>query len=316
MKSSLTYSILTGLVVACIIGIFLFPFDKFLRLTEVSENLAATTLKGSENEATSHDVNRLRWGIIEHIGKKHSLTAYYKKIASFVSKKMDLNIEIVEEKNYHSLEKDFLSNAIQIGNFSSFAFVKLQSEHEEKIVPLLAEVYHGMKYYIGYIFTHNNSPYYDLKSLKGKTFAFVSEKSASGYLFPLTYFRARGIDHDKFFKKIIFAGSHKKVVQMVTQGKADAGTTFDASFLYLEQKSKNYRILGKTKKIPSGVICMSSEVPMNIRNSFRQFLLSLTTLNQPWMVEFRKQSDITGWVDVDINDYKVVKEALDIKGKL
>lgn len=65
-----------------------------------------------------------------------------------------------------------------------------------------------------------------LADLRGKRFAFVDPASASGYLFPAALLKKNGIDPDRFFSQVVFAGGHDKVVLAIYTGSVDAGATF------------------------------------------------------------------------------------------
>ncbi len=63
-----------------------------------------------------------------------------------------------------------------------------------------------------------------LDDLKGKTFMAVNQRSFGGWLTALRELKTHGIDPDKAFRTLQFAGTHDAVVNAVLAGKVDAGT--------------------------------------------------------------------------------------------
>ncbi|RMD84781.1 MAG: hypothetical protein D6815_03435 [Candidatus Dadabacteria bacterium] len=76
----------------------------------------------------------------------------------------------------------------------------------------------------GVIVVHRAGWNGDLGGLRGRRFGFVDRGSAAGYLFPLVYFRERGVDDPaRFFGRVFYAGSHDLLFQEVARGGLDGG---------------------------------------------------------------------------------------------
>lgn len=103
----------------------------------------------------------------------------------------------------------------------------------------------------------------NLNELRGKKFAFVTPASASGYLFPAALLKKNGIDPDRFFSQVLYAGGHDRVVLAIYTGSVDAGATFgdevfsDARTTVLRQypdvKDK-IKVLAYTDPIPNDTV--------------------------------------------------------------
>lgn len=77
----------------------------------------------------------------------------------------------------------------------------------------------------GVVFTRaDRADINNFSDLDGKRFFAVAPESLGGWLMALREFHAQGINPQRDFKKIEFAGTHDAVVQAVLSGKADAGT--------------------------------------------------------------------------------------------
>lgn len=115
-----------------------------------------------------------------------------------------------------------------------------------------------------------------LADLRGKRFAFVDPASASGYLFPAALLKKNGIDPDRFFSQVIFAGGHDRVVLAIYTGSVDAGATFgdpdNPVFEARERVVRQYpdvrdkvKVLMYTDPIPNDTVSFRRELPEEVR---------------------------------------------------
>ncbi|GAC1699810.1 MAG: phosphate/phosphite/phosphonate ABC transporter substrate-binding protein [Candidatus Limnocylindrales bacterium] len=133
--------------------------------------------------------------------------------------------------------------------------------------------------YKSQILVKSDSPYTDIKSLKGKKFAFVDTLSASGYLFPSLLIKQKGGEDPKTFfgaNNIIFAGGHDKAALAVYSGQVDAAAT------YIDVRTNPGMpadILTKTKvidtagPIPNDGIALRKGFPADLAKQVTQALL-------------------------------------------
>lgn len=123
-----------------------------------------------------------------------------------------------------------------------------------------------------------------LADLRGRRFAFVDPASASGYLFPAALLKKNGIDPDRFFSQVIFAGGHDRVVLAIYTGSVDAGATFgDEVFSdartrveaqYRDVKDK-VRVLMYTDPIPNDTVSFRRDLSEEIKEKTTRALLRI-----------------------------------------
>ena len=299
--------LLVSLAIVAYIGLLVFfPWDQIARprthhdLSGARGGPAADILQGA-----------VRWGLMEHRGKENASVALYQTIADSIGTSLGLQIKVTRARSYRALEERFLSGELDIASFSSFAYISLRDRQQRAIRPVAAETYQGSKYYVGYFFTRANSSIRGLADLRGRSFAFVSPNSASGYLFPLAHLRAQNIDAGSFFSRTVFSGSHPETLRLVRGGRVDAGVSFDASFQ--NAAPGEFRVLAKTAKVPGGVLCAGPRLPGNVIEALRVTLFRLSRENSGAMQDFRRKTGISGWAPVVNNDYEVVRRALDLQ---
>ena len=68
-----------------------------------------------------------------------------------------------------------------------------------------------------------DAPYQKIEDLKGKNLCLVDPNSTSGNNVPRFAMNKMGIDPDKFFAKVVYAGSHENAVIAVAQGTVRRG---------------------------------------------------------------------------------------------
>ena len=131
-------------------------------------------------------------------------------------------------------------------------------------------------YYFGHIIVLKDSGITTISDLENKSFAFVNKQTTSGYRFPMVFFYNQGINPNKYFSKIVFAGTHEKAVDMLAKKLVDATTTHDINLWTAEEKyGKIFNTLSKIGPIVNMALVAGHNVPSDIRFKFEEALLNL-----------------------------------------
>ena len=121
-------------------------------------------------------------------------------------------------------------------------------------------------FYYSYYVVAKDSPYQSLEDLRGKTVAYPSLTSTSGYVYPVARLAERGLipaaangapaDPSAFFGKVVFAGDYAKAWNAVGQGQADVTVTAgDINATLFRTIMEGSRILETQGPVPShGVV--------------------------------------------------------------
>ena len=147
-------------------------------------------------------------------------------LAQLLQEKVGIAVNIHISKDYQGLIEAMKQKKIDFAFFSAMTFVFAEKQAGAKV--LLKKVWDNPFYY-SVIVAKKSSGIKKVEDLKGKTIAFVDEKSGSGYLYPKVMLKRKKLDPDKFFKKTFFAGNHQSAILAVVEGKADAATVFSDS---------------------------------------------------------------------------------------
>ncbi len=138
----------------------------------------------------------------------------------------------------------------------------------------------------------------DLGVVAGKVFAFVSEGSASGHLFPLGQLIAAGLTAGTY--QPMFGGSHTGSVVAVYNGEADFGASFDdARTTALEQAGNDVGskviVFNISSPIPNDVIAVDAELPESLKDAIYDALAAFIATDEG-LALMREIYDWTGLV--------------------
>src|SRR5882724_11822551 len=187
-----------------------------LLLTSVVAGLAA-------RPAAARD---LKFGFTPVLGEAE-MRAEFDPLAAYLSDAIGQKVVLYVAKDYGDLRTQIEAGAVDIGSFSPFAYVDAMRGGKVRIIA--QSIIDGTATYRGIIVARKDSGLKTVNDLKGKRFAFVDPKSASGYVYPRAMLIEKGINPESFFKETIFAGSHDKVIAAVLEGRVDAGAIYDGA---------------------------------------------------------------------------------------
>lgn len=153
--------------------------------------------------------------------------------------------------------------------------------------------YHAM------IITRPESPIYDLKDLKGRSFAFGSRMSTQGHLIPRKMLEDAGITLNDL-SYYLYRGSHVNAVRAVLRGECDAGGIQDTLAKRLAAEGK-IRIIKVSKPYPSSLIAYNSDVDSATVEAVRAALLAFdpTGKHKDMLYEWDKTEMPLGFTVID-----------------
>ncbi|MDR7420148.1 MAG: phosphate/phosphite/phosphonate ABC transporter substrate-binding protein [Armatimonadota bacterium] len=171
----------------------------------------------------------------------------------------------------------------------------------------LVSIRAGLPYYRSQILYRAEHAMRSLQDLRGKRFAFVDAVSASGYLFPAALLKKRGIDPDRAFSHVVFAGGHDKVVLAIYSGSVDAGATFGDGVVsdartrvetqYPDVKEK-VRVLAYTDPIPNDTVSFRNAVAEDVKERVAKALAHIAE-TAPGRETMNRLYQIEGFADFD-----------------
>lgn len=185
------------------------------------------------------------------------------ELADILSKKLGVAIQVHVSKDYSSLIEAMKNKEVDFAFFTAMSFVFAEKKANAKV--LLKKVWNG-PYYYSVVLIKKNKKINSLKNLKGKRFAFVDEKSTSGYLYPMVQFKKIGLQKEDF-SEVIFSGNHQASVSLLQNDKVDAIAVFSddpkgktsAWKQFSPKSSAQQRVLWTSEPIPNDPFCVRKD---------------------------------------------------------
>ncbi|HHH31705.1 MAG TPA: phosphate/phosphite/phosphonate ABC transporter substrate-binding protein, partial [Polyangiaceae bacterium] len=171
----------------------------------------------------------------------------------YLAERLGRRVEGHTAKSYDDLAVLVRDQKVELAVFSPAAYVTARKGMEA--VAIATATRNGSPTYLGYLFVKNTGDKRPLLTeLEGKTVAWVSEYSTSGYLYPRVMLKDKGIDPDAFFSKHVFAKSHDEAIRMVAEGEVDVGAAaspfVDPETHQTRDGATSLTVVAKTDRIP------------------------------------------------------------------
>ncbi|MEK6750322.1 MAG: PhnD/SsuA/transferrin family substrate-binding protein [Pseudomonadota bacterium] len=161
----------------------------------------------------------------------------YEEMAQYFSKKTGFDVKIVTGLGYDEADKLLAAGKIDVGYICGLPYVQNVSKdiYEMLAMPVLgleAGTYNDAPgysdkpgKYFSYTIVRKDSPYKTWADLKGKTYAFNSLTSNSGYNMPRNKLIELGATSwEGYFSKVIKSGGHQESIRLVAQGVVEASS--------------------------------------------------------------------------------------------
>lgn len=220
-----------------------------------------------------------------------SLKVKADQFAKLLTKEVGIPVKAYISPDYLSLAKAMKEGKVDFAFFTAATFV--QAEKEIKLKVLLKKVF-SAPYYYSVLLTKAESSIKKIEDLKGKKVAFVDEKSASGYLYPMVMLREKGIDSKQFFNQILFSGNHERSVELLKNGEVDGIAVFAddsenktgaiSKYLGAEAVAK-YRLLWSSEPIPNDPLCVRDEFYQANTKITHDVMFALIEASERWPKE-------------------------------
>jgi phosphate/phosphite/phosphonate ABC transporter binding protein len=241
------------------------------------------------------------------------MRAEFEPLMNYLSNSLGRKVTLYIAKDYGDLRTQMESGSVDVGSFSPFAYVDAAKGGKIRIIA--QSIIEGSATYRGIIIARKDSGLKTIADLKGKRFAFVDPKSASGYVYPRAMLIEKGINPEAFFTEAIFAGSHDKVIAAVLDGRVDAGAIYDGA-LGVAQRSgiaiENLVRLASSDPIPHDAIAVRIGLDEALRKSIQSALIDLDKSDAGRRVIANSKKKLTGHVIAEDKLFDVVRRTAKI----
>lgn len=219
---------------------------------------------------------RLRIGVVPSFSPE-TLQRTHARLATYLSKRLSVPAEVVVPATYAEAIDRVVAGDFELVSLSPVAYVR--AAERVKLNCLVQSIADGSATASGYVFVRDDSPRRSIGDLKGASFAFVDSASTAGFLFPLKLLRENGLEPERDFSKVVYLGNHEAVLMAVYDGTVEAGATYQGAFTALRRArgldARNFRVIGKTSRMPRDIFCVRADVPAEVASALTSALLDL-----------------------------------------
>lgn len=146
--------------------------------------------------------------------------AFLNRLRDYLAAKTRLPVVFAQRSTYREILEQVRARALDIAWLCGYPYVMEPDRLRLMAVPL----YLGRPDYRSYLIVRAELTGVDgMEDLAGTVFAFSDPNSFSGSLYPRYLLHRAGLGADRFFRRTFYTWSHRKVVEAVSVGLADAG---------------------------------------------------------------------------------------------
>jgi phosphonate transport system substrate-binding protein len=157
-----------------------------------------------------------------------------KPLIDYLEKKVGMKIEFRPMRDGDALVDALAGKKLDMVWLDGFYFIRARARSNDQVIPLVQRAEDERTRSV-FITAHHRIT--SLEDLKGKTFSFGAESSASGNLMPRSFLRDAYIHPDTDMKPS-YSGSPDETVAAVASGRADAGVLSSAAWERLVEEGK------------------------------------------------------------------------------
>lgn len=241
-------------------------------------------------------------------------------LAGLMSQWIGAPVKAVSYPTVKALLRAIQADSVDFAMMNTSGYLVLTRQHPGKVVPLvnLAMGGAGQTKYGGCLLAARRTGITSVAQLKSQRLklALVASSSTSGNLVPRLLLNDAGVAHAEDAFDVYYAGTHKKVIDDLAAGQADAGGCGCAEVDRARQSpdvDKNIVVLADFNNIPLGPIVVRSgisedlvsKVRDNLRQLHRQHPEAFARFCQGW-TEFAGATHFQSVSDKDYDAFRAM----------
>ncbi|MGE5708075.1 MAG: phosphate/phosphite/phosphonate ABC transporter substrate-binding protein [Bacteroidota bacterium] len=240
-------------------------------------------------------------------------------IVEAMSRSLKIRVVPFVATDYSGVIEAMRSKKLDVAFLPPAAYVMARKQAGAKVI--LKSKFGKNALYYAAIITHKDSKIKNLKGLKGRTFAFVDPASTSGCIYPKVMLMNAGLNPDRDFSRLIFAGGHDATVLAVLNRQVDAGATYannkgtdNAWYKLLKPADRaKIRVLAYSRPIPSDNISVRGDLDPALEAKIKHFFLAFGETPKGRKT-IKDIYNVDGFDPASDQDYYPVREAFEKVG--
>lgn len=214
----------------------------------------------------AEDANVLRFGIIP----QESPVAMYKRyapLARYLAGRLGRKVELRVAPNFETAVRELEEGVTSLCSMTSRIYIEAHRKFGAETLAVVLRS--GRSFHHSVIVSRTGVKIGSVKDLKGRSFAFVDEKAAAGYVIPRAMLQEEGVElADLSYHN--FTGAHDEVARAVLRGEFDAGGLMEST----AEKYPELAVLKVSEKVPDLNICCHG-LGIDEKRAVREALLAL-----------------------------------------
>ncbi|MBV9053769.1 MAG: phosphonate ABC transporter substrate-binding protein [Hyphomicrobiales bacterium] len=230
---------------------------------------------------------------------------------SYLSKELGAKVTLRVANDYAAVIEGQRAGNIHIAYYGPASYSRATIVGA-KVEPFAIDVNSdGSKGYYSVFYVKADSPYQKIEDLKGKNLGLVDPNSTSGNNMPRFALHQMGIDAERFFDHVVYAGSHENALTALQQGTVDVAANWwnaddDSNLTRMVNKGmlkkEDFRIIFKSPLIINSPYAYLADLPPELKDAIRKAFFEAATKDK---AAFDKLSDGKNrpWQPVTHQDY-------------
>ena len=230
---------------------------------------------------------------------------------SYLSKELGAKVTLRVANDYAAVIEGQRAGNIHIAYYGPASYSRATIVGA-KVEPFAIDVNSdGSKGYYSVFYVKADSPYQKIEDLKGKNLGLVDPNSTSGNNMPRFALHQMGIDAERFFDHVVYAGSHENALTALQQGTVDVAANWwnaddDSNLTRMVNKGmlkkEDFRVIFKSPLIINSPYAYLADLPPELKDAIRKAFFEAATKDK---AAFDKLSDGKNrpWQPVTHQDY-------------
>ncbi len=252
----------------------------YLFLVAVAAGVSACGVQGDAPPANTSSAGKVVIALKPDKNPDQML-AERESLQSYLSGKLGRPVDVVIPLSAAVINEGFSNGTIDLGYLSGSDLINARDAEL-----LLVGELNGKTTYKSYWLSLKDKPYSKVEDLRGKSVAFASKTSTSGFVIPLWDLRRKGLvsekaDAEEFFGKgnVFFGTGYVSAVERVLNGQAEAAAVSyyvldENKHLTDEQRAKLKKV-AEQGDVPTHIIAVRKGLSAEEKAKLKQALLAM-----------------------------------------
>jgi phosphonate transport system substrate-binding protein len=238
------------------------------------------------------------------LNERHALIADWR---AYLERKLGRPVAFVLNDSYQETMESLYQRRIQVAWLCDCPHVTSNPEFRLLATPL----FRGRPYYRSYLIVpETDQTTRGVLDLKDRVFAYTDPYSNVGYLSPRYEIKKQGADPDRFFRRTFFTRSHRKAIEAVAVGVADAASVNSYIWETMHEQAPaltgHTRVAARSQEYGFPPFVVEHSLPAKDFRDIQQALMDMA--GDPHGREVLKKMNLDGFVTPQPEIYRPILE--------